>query len=143
MNPLLCSSVTNAFSVAVQQTIIRPNDCMTCSILNLLFCNLLFGAIAVTFSCLAQSAFNRGEKLACICFDIYSLNQFTSFNHFYEEPSSSNVKFDAVCADSTGKTIGAVELHIFNGFSVSDSNGGSREITESFLAAVFFVPSCY
>ena len=47
------------------------------------------------------------------------------------------MEFDAVCADSTGKTIGAVELHIFNGFSVSDGNGGSRELTENFLVAVF------
>ena len=50
------------------------------------------------------------------------------------------MKFDAVCADSTGKTIGAVELHIFNGFSVSDGNGGSREFTENFLVAVFCRP---
>ena len=47
------------------------------------------------------------------------------------------MKFDAVCADPTGKTIGAVELHTFNGFSVSDGNGGSREFTENSLVAIF------
>ena len=34
---------------------------MTCSVLNMLFCNLLFGAIAVAFSCMARDAFDRGQ----------------------------------------------------------------------------------
>lgn len=47
----------------IQTTVVAPSDCLACSILNLIFCNCLFGAIAVGMSCAARSAFDRGDEV--------------------------------------------------------------------------------
>ena len=49
----------SSFLLTVQQQV-RASDCLTCSILNLIFCNMVFGAIAVAFSCMARDAYDRG-----------------------------------------------------------------------------------
>ncbi|KAF6020530.1 hypothetical protein EB796_021165 [Bugula neritina] len=52
-------------TVVINQTTAVPvNDCLVCSILNLIFCNILFGAIAVAFSCMARDAYDRGDIVA-------------------------------------------------------------------------------
>lgn len=55
--------------VTVQQRV-RPSDCLQCSILNLLCCNIVLGSIAVAFSCMARDSFERGE-ITCTLYSYY------------------------------------------------------------------------
>lgn len=61
-NFIMTKYLITPFYVTVQTTVVAPSDCLACSILNLIFCNCLFGAIAVGMSCAARSAFDRGER---------------------------------------------------------------------------------
>ena len=65
--------------ISVQQTVVAPSDCLACSILNLLFCNLLFGAIAVGMSCAARSSFDRGESWFIISAEDHYFQHFIDF----------------------------------------------------------------
>ena len=56
LNHVILLSVINQTAPAV-----APNDCLVCSILNLIFCNLLLGVIAVIISCMTRSSFD-GDK---------------------------------------------------------------------------------
>ncbi|KAF6035664.1 hypothetical protein EB796_006020 [Bugula neritina] len=58
-NTTVVTGAPTAPVIVTQQRIVQPSDCMVLSVLNLLCCNIILGAIAVAFSCMARDAFDR------------------------------------------------------------------------------------